>query len=186
MNSTYSRCEFPEDVQISRVPRVREIMILELNLQRLRKTMEELNANCDNLVTPPPSSNSLSPSGEPFTPFHDDEIMTDVAVSEDSIDAHSSISSNDTMYYYTPDTSPILTSFHMNDDDDDPCPTVLSPSHPTRSTTPRSNSTLSLRMLMIFWKNALDMMDGNSSPTSSTSSYFETTSCVITPVLGVG
>ncbi|SJL14044.1 uncharacterized protein ARMOST_17496 [Armillaria ostoyae] len=119
MNSTYSRYEFPEDVQISRVPRVREIMILELNLQHLKKTMEGLNANCDNLMTPPPPSNSLSLSGEPFTPFHDDEIMTDVTVSEDPIDAHSSISSNDTTYYYSPDTSPILTSFHMNDDDDD-------------------------------------------------------------------
>ncbi|KAK0471612.1 hypothetical protein IW261DRAFT_835947 [Armillaria novae-zelandiae] len=113
MNSTYSRYEFPEDVQISRVPRVREIMILELNLQRLKKTMEGFNANCDNLMTPPPSSDSLSLSGEPFTPFHD-EITTDVADS----DACSSISSNDTTYYYTPDTSPILSSFHMNDDDD--------------------------------------------------------------------
>ncbi|PBK62378.1 hypothetical protein ARMSODRAFT_964095 [Armillaria solidipes] len=119
MNSTYSRFEFPEDVQISRVPRVREIMILELNLQCLKKTMEGLNANCDNLMILPPPSNSSSLSGEPFTPFHHDEIMTDVTVSEDPIDAHSSISSNDTTYYYTPDTSPILTSFHMNDDDDD-------------------------------------------------------------------
>ncbi|KAK0196225.1 hypothetical protein F5146DRAFT_1028891 [Armillaria mellea] len=120
MNSTYSRYEFPEDVQISRVPRVREIMILELNLQRLKKTIEGLNANCDNLMTPPPTSNSLLLSGEPFTPFHDDdEIMTDVTDSDDLIDTRSSISSNDTTYYYTPDTSPILTSFHMSDDDDD-------------------------------------------------------------------
>ncbi|KAK0481108.1 hypothetical protein EDD18DRAFT_1113102 [Armillaria luteobubalina] len=118
MNSTYSRYEFPEDVQISRVPRIREIMILELNLQHLKKTMEGLNANCDSLVTPPPSSNSLSLSGEPFTLFHD-EITTDVTDIDDSFDACSSVSSNDTTCYYTPDTSPILASFHMNDDDDD-------------------------------------------------------------------
>ncbi|KAK0209568.1 hypothetical protein IW262DRAFT_513844 [Armillaria fumosa] len=118
MNSTCSRYEFPEDVQISRVPRVREIMILELNLQRLKKTMDGLNANCDNPMTPPPSSNPLSLSGEPFTPFHD-EITTDVTDSDDSFNACSSVSSNDTTCYNTPDTSPILNSFHMNDDDDD-------------------------------------------------------------------
>ncbi|KAK0212122.1 hypothetical protein DFS33DRAFT_4933 [Desarmillaria ectypa] len=116
MNSTYSRFRYLEDVQISRVPRVREIMILELNLQRLKKTMEVLNAICDNFTTLPPSSDSLSLSGEPSTPFHDDEIMTDVTDSEDLFDARSSVSSNDTTYY-TPDTSPILTSFHTYDDD---------------------------------------------------------------------
>ncbi|KAK0448972.1 uncharacterized protein EV420DRAFT_1566439, partial [Desarmillaria tabescens] len=118
MNSTYSRFQFPEDAQISRVPRVREIMILDLNLQRLKKAMEELNAYCDNFTTPSHSSDSSSLSGEPSTPFHDDEVMTDITDSDDLFDVRSSVSSNDTTYY-TPETSPILTSFHTYDNDDD-------------------------------------------------------------------
>ncbi|KAG7450066.1 uncharacterized protein BT62DRAFT_1002403 [Guyanagaster necrorhizus] len=119
MNSTYSHFQFSEDVQISRVPR-----ILEMNLRRIRKTMEELNANCDHLMTPPPSSDSLSLSGEPSAPFHDDESMTDVTDNEDLFDARSSISSNDTTYY-SPGTSPLLTAFHMEDYDDSMSDTVL-------------------------------------------------------------